>query len=308
MERVRRLNQLWSWLPAFRVVGETEHLPTAARHLLVTPPALSRAVGNLEGQLGVKLFERRGRRIALTRHGRVMLDALRDAMRLLDDAVVAVRGEELAGDFRIAGPSPFLSIFVLPALARLAGDYPRMRPVLTSAGPHEANRALLKGELDLALLDDPVPADEVSIHKLVDVTYGIYCGPGHPLYAHPSPRLDDVLAHPFAAPPSGDDHWPAHLPRKVGMALTQLHLGVQVCAQGRYLALLPDVVAARGFDGVSLYRIPLDVVAPQGLYAVCRKRMGRGGAVERVIEVLGQTIVDVAEGRGKPSGGAGSGT
>ena len=37
MERVVRLDSFWSWLPAFRVVAETAHLPTAARTLGVGP-------------------------------------------------------------------------------------------------------------------------------------------------------------------------------------------------------------------------------------------------------------------------------
>jgi len=44
MERVRRLYQLWTWLGAFRGVGETQHLPTASEELRVSASSLSRAI------------------------------------------------------------------------------------------------------------------------------------------------------------------------------------------------------------------------------------------------------------------------
>ena len=81
MERARSVAQLWDWLPAFRAVAETQHLPTAARAMGVSPSALSRAVGLLEDAVGHPLFERVGRRIVLNEQGARFLGAVRDAMR-----------------------------------------------------------------------------------------------------------------------------------------------------------------------------------------------------------------------------------
>lgn len=85
MDRAARLAELWSWLPAFRTVAETQHLPTAAAVLHVSPSALSRSVGLLEAALGQPLFRRVGRRLQLDRAGELLLAATRDAMRRLDD-------------------------------------------------------------------------------------------------------------------------------------------------------------------------------------------------------------------------------
>ena len=51
MEHLRRLYRVWNWLPAFRAVAETEHLPTASEMLGLTPSALSRAIKQLEDEL-----------------------------------------------------------------------------------------------------------------------------------------------------------------------------------------------------------------------------------------------------------------
>ncbi len=58
MERLRRVASFWNWLPAFRAVAETEHLPTAAEALFVSPSALSRAIRLLEKDVGQPLFRR----------------------------------------------------------------------------------------------------------------------------------------------------------------------------------------------------------------------------------------------------------
>jgi DNA-binding transcriptional LysR family regulator len=65
MERVRRLRELWGWLPSFRAAAETEHLPTASELLHVSASSISRTVRLLEQQLGVDLFERGGRSMTL---------------------------------------------------------------------------------------------------------------------------------------------------------------------------------------------------------------------------------------------------
>ena len=43
-----RVSRIWNWLPVFRAVAETEHLPTASELLYVTPSALSRTIRLLE--------------------------------------------------------------------------------------------------------------------------------------------------------------------------------------------------------------------------------------------------------------------
>ena len=53
----RRVNQIWNWLPAFRVVAETQHLPTASKEAHLSASALSRAVKLVEEQLDRQLFE-----------------------------------------------------------------------------------------------------------------------------------------------------------------------------------------------------------------------------------------------------------
>lgn len=286
MDRVRRLVQLWSWLPAFRAVAETEHLPTASERLFLTPSALSRSIRLLEEDLGMPLFERVGRRLVLNAAGQELLSGVRDAMRRIDDAITAMSGGEPSGPFRVAAPLPFHSIVVLPALTDLQTRSPGLVPHLVSLGASAANAALLAGELDLAVLDDPVRDPHLEIERLARISYGVYCGPTHPLYDHPRPTLEDLRPHPFAAPPDDGDHWPPDLPRIVGTVLSHLQLGIELCAAGRYLAVLPDLLAVNHPAAAGTRRLPIEVFGETALYAVYRESLGVATVTDLVMTAI----------------------
>ena len=55
-----------SQLYYFRKLAEIEHYGKASKELFITQPSLSNAIGNLERELGVQLFERVGRNVRLT--------------------------------------------------------------------------------------------------------------------------------------------------------------------------------------------------------------------------------------------------
>lgn len=63
----------FSSLEYFQKVAELEHMTRAAKALHIAQPALSRTIQNLENELDVKLFDRQGRSIRLTRDGHILL-------------------------------------------------------------------------------------------------------------------------------------------------------------------------------------------------------------------------------------------
>lgn len=101
-------------LKYFMTAAETEHISKAAQKLNIAQPALSQSIRRLELELGVKLFERRGRRIYLNALGRELVKTLKPVLTTLDG--LALQMENKAAAMRNT-----ISISVLAA-SRLVTD------------------------------------------------------------------------------------------------------------------------------------------------------------------------------------------
>jgi len=279
MERVRRLARLWSWLPAFRAVAETEHLPSAASALGTSSPGLSRMIKLLEHDLGQPLFRRAAGRLQLNDAGELFLGHVRDAMRLLDDGLQRLGGLGAAGPLGVSASNSVSWVYLLPALERLSRRYPDVVPELVSWDNRAACQALLKGGIDLALIEDGEVPEPLAIERLTEITYGLYCGRGHPLARRRRPALETCLDYPFvAAGGAASDGWPPNLRRRVGLRVSALNLALEVCAAGRFLALLPDDAAA--LRGKALRRLPVGTLARSTVWIAYRRPLGPGGPLE----------------------------
>ena len=273
--RAQQLGQYWNWLPAFRIVAEHESLADAARILRVGAPALSRTIKHLEGHIGASLFSRHGRQLRLTDEGRILLLALRSSMRSLDDAIANI-GEKGPLTVRIAAPVPFVRALLLPFLRSAAAQGRQFVAELVVYGLADAVIALHRGDVDYVLSDDrPFDGTGLQIRKLGGLNYSVYCGAQHPLHSKVDVSLADVLEHPFVTAPLGeDDHWPAEVVRIIGLRTSSLHLGVDLCKEGAFLAVLPDAIVTRVAEG-TLLRLPGPTFPVAGLFAMTRKPVGK---------------------------------
>ncbi len=284
--------RIWNWLPAFRAVAETEHLPTASDALFVTPSALSRTIRLLEKEVGRPLFRRVGRRIELNAAGESLLARVRDGMRLVHQGVLEACDETLVGPLRIFAGGVITPLHVEPAIERLREEYPQLTAHLRSVLNEGIAEDLLRGRIDLAFQSEPVTHDRIATEYLGEATNGVYCGPTHPLFKRRKVALDDVLEHPFAAPvpgPAGEstDGWPARLVRRVGLYADHMAVGIRACAGGRLIAVLPDSIG----ETQGLRRLPVDELPPSPMYAMHRPFLAHG---ERAEVFLGFVRADVA--------------
>ncbi|HET9097095.1 MAG TPA: LysR family transcriptional regulator [Candidatus Baltobacteraceae bacterium] len=154
-------------LEYFRVVARTEHVTQAAEELAITQPALSRAMSRLERDLGVALFDHRGRSVKLNRYGQAFLKHVERALGALYEG----RRELIDLADRDAGVIAFgfahaLGTSVVPDLiASFREQHPRARFQLLQNASHIILDELEAGEVDLALVS-PVPATGERIESI----------------------------------------------------------------------------------------------------------------------------------------------
>lgn len=79
----------------FTVVAETENITKAAQKLYITQPALSRAIGRLESELDVKLFDRRTNTLILNEDGQLFLRHVTMGLDTINSGVHAIRQKNL---------------------------------------------------------------------------------------------------------------------------------------------------------------------------------------------------------------------
>ncbi|WP_300436561.1 LysR family transcriptional regulator [uncultured Mameliella sp.] len=149
----------------FIAVAEELHFGRAAQRLNMTQPPLSMSIRALEESLGVQLFHRTRKSVALTTAGAIWLDharqVLTEAERLPAIARRAARGE--IGELRLAFVS-IASYSLLPKLVRRFRDaFPNVRVDLREATSDMQFEALARGEIDAGIIIRPDEAFRPSL-------------------------------------------------------------------------------------------------------------------------------------------------
>jgi DNA-binding transcriptional LysR family regulator len=168
----------WNRAKAFLVTAEQGSLSAAAKVLAVAQPTLGRQVAALELELGLKLFERRGRGLVLTPTGAALVDHVRSmgeaAARL--SLAAASKAEEIEGGVRVSA-SEVVATYRLPRIvAALNEQFPAIE-----VGIIASNTASdLKGrEADIAIrLFEPTQSDLIT-KRVGDLVAHFYATPGY---------------------------------------------------------------------------------------------------------------------------------
>jgi DNA-binding transcriptional LysR family regulator len=152
----------------FLAVAEELHFGRAAKRLHIAQPPLSQQIKLLEQALGFPLFERTSRRVALTPAGETMVAVARQCFADLKQGVAAARLEARGKRVLRIGYVTTAILTFLPATvrafrARHPATYLQLCEVSSSLQLH----ALRAGNLDIAIVTDPVPDPLIRRHILL---------------------------------------------------------------------------------------------------------------------------------------------
>ncbi|MFC3041193.1 LysR family transcriptional regulator [Virgibacillus xinjiangensis] len=190
----------------FIEVAKREHVTEAANALHIAQSAVSRQIFNLEAELGVSLFIREGRTVKLTPIGRVFKDHMEQALHTIEDAaqVIEEYTDPERGTVHVGFPSS-LSAYMLPtAVSGFRNQYPDVKFQLKQGSYHELKKAVLNGEINMALLG-PVPMNEKRLKGAILFTENMVAllPSSHPLAGEKSLKLSDLRNDQFILFPDG---------------------------------------------------------------------------------------------------------
>jgi DNA-binding transcriptional LysR family regulator len=177
-------------------VAEEENFTRAAARLHLAQPSLSRQIRLLERELGVQLFNRGPGQglVTLTADGEALLPFIRRV--LADVAATGAEARALTGMARgrlSIGATPSLITRVLaPALVDFQASHPGIDLLVVEAGSHQLVPQLASGEVDLALVVQPVTDPLVATTPLFHDPLVLAVAPEHPLAARRRVRVADL--------------------------------------------------------------------------------------------------------------------
>ena len=187
----------------FVTLAETLHFRRAAERLSIAQPALSQQIQQLEREIGVRLFERTQRRVALSEPGVVFLERAR---LILAEASEAVRLARLAGRGEVghlgvgAVTSALYGIF--PEVVRVFRERHReVHLTLHELPGNEQTRALRAGRLQVSFLRPPVEETDIEVRTITREPWVVAIPTAHRLARRQRVTLRTLADEPFVAFP-----------------------------------------------------------------------------------------------------------
>lgn len=251
-------------LQAFMVLSEELHFGNAAQRLNIAQPALSQQLKALEQEVGMALFVRDKRNVALTWEGEQLVAqasiALSHFTRFREHANILKQG--LQGHLTLGYVG---SSILEPGLARLINGYRQANPTIDiTIEEHNVDTQLTRlmdDRLDVALIRSPVPKyDQLDYLDIVTRPLTVVLPVQHPLVGQPRISLSALSDETFMIqedPPGIGLGWSVlsachragFTPRKiqttrdvsVAMGLVAMGAGVTVVPETQRSVLLPDV-------------------------------------------------------------------
>ncbi|MFI9505208.1 LysR family transcriptional regulator [Nocardia sp. NPDC052566] len=158
-----------SELEWFTTLAELERVSAAAEQLHIAQPTLSRMLGRLERDLGVELFDRRGKRIALNDFGRIYYEHARRAMAELNAAeqAIADRANPAKGVVRLSFLHSFGGVLVPQLISGFRRGSGRVAFTLRQGAAEVLTKQVLDGVADLAIVSPRPVAKDIGWRPLL---------------------------------------------------------------------------------------------------------------------------------------------
>lgn len=181
----------------FLKAAERESFTRAAVDLGISQPALSRAIANLETELGQPVFERQGRKVALTDAGRLLQSRAQRVVALLEDAKSEITDDGESGRLRVAAIPTIAPYFLPGALRVFAREHPRATVLIQEDVTENALRKCAQGEVDAVILALPVPARHLEVEELFEEELILVLPAQHGLAKKRMVTMKDIEPYPF---------------------------------------------------------------------------------------------------------------
>jgi DNA-binding transcriptional LysR family regulator len=248
----------------FVALAEELHFGRAALRLNIVQPALTAQIKALETHIGVILFERTNRRVALTEAGSLFLESAYVILTQMSEGIQIARDASrgLTGTLRIGyGASAAIAGIIAPAIHKFQTTWPNVRVTLTEMSSSEVSVQLLSEQLDFgyASVDGRIDYDGLSNKTVGQWPWVLAVSEFHQLAPRRSVSLAELSQERIAIyADQGRQSSISEILRKIpdvavsdSFQSSNITSLVTYVAAGLGVAFVPDPIRQLGLPGVS---------------------------------------------------------
>lgn len=179
----------------FVATAQELNMTRAAQKLLVSQPALSRQIADLEDELGVKLFNRQPRHLTLTPAGQYLYEQAKEILTLASKTKSNLQSSAvISGDLTIAAGEIFAMQRLMNIVSNIIRDYPTVKIHILSGDYEFAERRLDTGAVDFAVIIGNLPLDNYASLQLPEKdTWGVLMTKDDPLAKKSAITAEDLV-------------------------------------------------------------------------------------------------------------------
>ena len=281
----------------FLAVARTGGFTPAARQLHVTQPTVSSGIGELERELGVRLFNRDSRQVSLTMEGRMLVGYAMQVEDLLEEVEgKLVRHEGVTGEGFQFGAIDTAVVYLLPDILKAyTRDYPNVEISVQVAPSRYLVEDLLMNRSEFALISLPFSHPRTETVSIYRDTMPLVVGATHSFATRPSVTLDEVAEEPLilfhedsVSRKIVDERFAeAGVSTRVAMAMRSPEAIRKLVEVGVGISFLPYLTVRESLDSEALRSVPVEGVAFSREIGVAWRR-GRyfGPAIRHFLEAI----------------------
>ncbi|GAB2737249.1 LysR family transcriptional regulator [Melaminivora jejuensis] len=186
-------------LHAFVAVADTGSFTLAAERLFLTQSALSSLIKELEGQLGLRLFDRSTRRLRLSETGRELYPQIEKILHDLEGVISEVGNlKALArGSVRVAVPQLLACTLLPEVMADFHAQHPSVHLRVVDCAVESVMARVFSGEVDIGLGPERQTNSDIQAEQLFRLPFMAVLPPGHPLARRRRLLWSDLSGQPM---------------------------------------------------------------------------------------------------------------
>lgn len=181
-------------LEYFITICKTLHFTKAAELLHITQPTLSQQIRNLEEEIGTPLFDRIGKKTALTEAGNILLSHAKQIFHEIDEAKAAVHDLHLVqrGSLKLGTLLTCMNYLLPPAILDFKKSYANIDLQILGLPMTDIISGLLDNELDIGIGFLPVKHEELDVIPLFTEELSLAAPLSHPFAKRTEIQLSEL--------------------------------------------------------------------------------------------------------------------